>query len=86
MSWNKIGFLYLIKEVSSDPKMGHITTFGGNPLIAASALATLEEITSTSLIEETLEKEKLRAKSRDSVAIYWKSIRISNTDDYGLKC
>ena len=49
----------LMDSLSDNPKMGHITTFGGNPLIAASALATLEEITSTSLIEETLEKEKL---------------------------
>lgn len=50
---------HLMDSLSDNPKMGHITTFGGNPLIAASALATLEEITSTSLIEETLEKEKL---------------------------
>ena len=49
----------LMDSLSDNPKMGHITTFGGNPLIAASALATLEEITSTSLIKETLEKEKL---------------------------
>ena len=50
---------HMMDSLSDNPKMGHITTFGGNPLIAASALATLEEITSTSLIEETLEKEKL---------------------------
>ena len=49
----------LMDSLSDNPKMGHITTFGGNPLIAASALVTLEEITSTSLIKETLEKEKL---------------------------
>lgn len=49
----------LMDSLSDNPKMGHITTFGGNPLIAASALATLKEITSTPLIEETLEKEKL---------------------------
>jgi acetylornithine aminotransferase len=39
--------------------MGHITTFGGNPLIASAALATLEEITSSNLIEESLYKEEL---------------------------
>jgi len=50
---------HMMDSLSDNPKMGHITTFGGNPLIAASALATLEEITSTSLIKETLEKEKL---------------------------
>lgn len=42
-----------------NPKLGHITTFGGNPVIAAAALATLKEITNTNLIAETLEKEAL---------------------------
>lgn len=41
------------------PKLGHITTFGGNPVIAAAALATLKEITTTILIAGTLEKEIL---------------------------
>ena len=42
-----------------NPKMGHITTFGGNPLIAASALATLKEVVNSDLMQEALEKEKL---------------------------
>jgi len=42
-----------------NPKLGHITTFGGNPVIAAAALATLKEITSTIIIKEVLEKEAL---------------------------
>ncbi|RED47961.1 aspartate aminotransferase family protein [Seonamhaeicola aphaedonensis] len=41
------------------PKLGHITTFGGHPVIAASALATLKEITESELIPETLKKEQL---------------------------
>lgn len=41
------------------PKMSHITTFGGNPVIAAASLATLKELISTDLIKETLGKEKL---------------------------
>lgn len=41
------------------PKLGHITTFGGHPVIAAASLATLQELTQTSLIEDTLQKEKL---------------------------
>ena len=45
--------------LSNNPKMGHITTFGGHPVIAAACLATLKEITETSLIPQTLEKEKL---------------------------
>lgn len=42
-----------------NPKLGHVTTFGGNPVIAAAALATLQELTETDLIAQTLEKEKL---------------------------
>jgi acetylornithine/N-succinyldiaminopimelate aminotransferase len=45
--------------LSHNPKLGHITTFGGHPVIAAACLATLQEITQTNLIPETLEKEKL---------------------------
>jgi acetylornithine/succinyldiaminopimelate/putrescine aminotransferase len=45
--------------LSHDPKLGHITTFGGHPVIAAACLATLQEITETNLIAEALEKEKL---------------------------
>ena len=45
--------------LQDNPKMGHITTFGGNPLIAASALATLKEVINSNLMQETLEKEKL---------------------------
>ena len=42
-----------------NPALGHITTFGGHPLIAASALATCKEIVDSSLMEVVLEKEKL---------------------------
>ena len=45
--------------LSHDPKLGHITTFGGHPVIAAAALATLQEITESNLMEEALEKEQL---------------------------
>lgn len=45
--------------LSDNPKLGHITTFGGHPVIAAAALATLQEITQSTLMQETLEKEKL---------------------------
>lgn len=48
----------MMSSLSDHPKLGHITTFGGNPVIAAAALATLEEITSANLIPATLEKEK----------------------------
>lgn len=45
--------------LSDNPKLGHITTFGGHPVIAAAALATLQEITESDLIQQSLEKEKL---------------------------
>ena len=45
--------------LSNNPKLGHITTFGGHPVIAAACLATLQEITETTLMKEALEKEKL---------------------------
>ncbi|MGJ8549121.1 aspartate aminotransferase family protein [Winogradskyella wichelsiae] len=49
----------MMDSLSDNPKLGHITTFGGNPVIAAAALAALKEITSSNLIAETLEKEKI---------------------------
>jgi acetylornithine/succinyldiaminopimelate/putrescine aminotransferase len=45
--------------LSHDPKLGHITTFGGHPVIAAACLATLQELTETELMAQTLEKEHL---------------------------
>ncbi|WP_323788082.1 aspartate aminotransferase family protein [Psychroserpens sp.] len=41
------------------PKLGHITTFGGHPVIAAAALATVKEITESELMSQALEKEQL---------------------------
>ncbi|WP_411894626.1 aspartate aminotransferase family protein [Winogradskyella sp. A2] len=49
----------MMKHLSDNPKLGHITTFGGNPVIASAALATLKVISKNNLISETLEKEKL---------------------------
>ncbi len=45
--------------LKDNPKLGHITTFGGHPVIAAAALATVKEITESDLIQQTLVKEKL---------------------------
>ena len=53
----------LMDLLMDKPKLGHITTFGGNPLIASAALATLREITETNLMAESLEKEKLFRKN-----------------------
>ena len=49
----------IIDTLSNSPKMGHITTFGGNPVIAAASLATLKVLTESSLVSDTLDKEKV---------------------------
>ena len=49
----------LMKKLELNPKLGHITTFGGNPVIAASALATLKEIDDSEIINKIADKEKL---------------------------
>lgn len=49
----------MMAQLQHSPKLGHITTFGGNPVIAAASLATLRELTETYLISQTLEKENL---------------------------
>ncbi|WP_400080383.1 aspartate aminotransferase family protein [Winogradskyella sp. R77965] len=49
----------MMDVLSDNPKLGHITTFGGHPVIAAAALATLREITTSNLMTEALEKEQL---------------------------
>ncbi len=41
------------------PKLGHITTFGGHPVIAAAATAILQELHNSNLIKKTLHKELL---------------------------
>ncbi|MEZ4793257.1 MAG: aspartate aminotransferase family protein [Gelidibacter sp.] len=49
----------MMSTLKDHPKLGHITTFGGHPVIAAAALATLREVTEGKLIAQTLEKEHL---------------------------
>lgn len=49
----------VMQTLSDSPKMAHITTFGGNPVIAAASLATLQEILESDLQEQALKKEKL---------------------------
>ncbi|WP_410493951.1 aspartate aminotransferase family protein [Chryseobacterium sp. T16E-39] len=58
-----VGAFMSSKEImdclSHSPKLGHITTFGGNPLIAAASHATLKEILESGLMDEVDEKERL---------------------------
>ncbi len=49
----------MMEQLQDQPKLGHITTFGGNPVIASACLATLQEITESDLMSAVLEKEQL---------------------------
>ncbi|SDW89185.1 Acetylornithine/succinyldiaminopimelate/putrescine aminotransferase [Lutibacter oricola] len=49
----------LMSCLQTQPKLGHITTFGGHPVIAASALATIQEIYEQKLMEQIEAKEAL---------------------------
>jgi len=49
----------LMETFTHDPMLGHITTFGGNPVCCASALATLNVIVEEKLVEQVEEKGKL---------------------------
>jgi acetylornithine/succinyldiaminopimelate/putrescine aminotransferase len=48
-----------MKQLKESPSLGHITTFGGNPVIAAACRATLGTIINSNLMKETAEKEQL---------------------------
>lgn len=48
----------IMSSLSHDPVLGHITTFGGNAVCAAAALATLEVLVQNNLIAEVKEKEQ----------------------------
>lgn len=49
----------IMECLTINPKLGHITTFGGNPLISAAAEATLSTILESRLMEAIPEKEAL---------------------------
>ena len=48
----------LMDSLKNRPKLGHITTFGGHPVIAAAALATLEELYEKGLMDAVGAKEE----------------------------
>jgi 4-aminobutyrate aminotransferase-like enzyme len=43
--------------LKDNPKLGHISTFAGHPVIAAAALATVTEILEKNYLSESLRKE-----------------------------
>ena len=49
----------LMDVLHVNPILGHITTFGGNPVITAAALQTLEIVLNSKIMQNTLSKEKL---------------------------
>ena len=53
------GSKQLMDVLHINPILGHITTFGANPVITAAALQTLKIILNSKIMEETLLKEKL---------------------------
>ena len=50
---------HLMNLLSFEPKLGHITTFGGHPVNCAASLATLEHLLSSDIMKEVFEKEQL---------------------------
>ena len=48
-----------MSTLKQNPKLGHITTFGGHPVIASAGLATLNEVVTSNLMKESMRKEAL---------------------------
>jgi acetylornithine/succinyldiaminopimelate/putrescine aminotransferase len=55
--------------LKDNPKLGHISTFAGHPVIAAAANATVKEILEKNLLSESLRKEKIIRKHLQHPAI-----------------
>jgi len=49
----------VMRHLTFDPMLGHITTFGGNPVACAAGLATLKTITETEILSEVEQKGAL---------------------------
>lgn len=49
----------VMDSLHKKPIMGHISTFGGNPVISACAYSTLKKITSSKIMQNCIKKEKL---------------------------
>ncbi len=49
----------IMQTLSYDPPLGHISTFGGHPVSCAAALATLQFLTQSDLVQKAQEKEAL---------------------------
>jgi len=49
----------LMNLLTFEPKLGHITTFGGHPINCVASLATLQYLLSTDIMQEVEKKEQL---------------------------
>jgi acetylornithine aminotransferase len=49
----------LMNLLTFEPKLGHITTFGGHPINCAASLATLEHLLAADVMQKVDEKEQL---------------------------
>lgn len=49
----------IMHSIADKPALGHITTFGGHPVCAASALGTLETLLESEIVAQVNSKEKL---------------------------
>jgi acetylornithine/succinyldiaminopimelate/putrescine aminotransferase len=49
----------LMSLLTFEPKLGHITTFGGHPVNCAASLATLQHLLTSDIMKEVDEKEQL---------------------------
>jgi len=59
----------IMDKLSFDPALGHITTFGGNPVSCAAAYATLNVIIKNELYKKAESKERLFRKNLNHPAI-----------------
>ena len=58
-----------MRLLQDNPKLGHISTFAGHPVISAAAAATVKEILNKNLLSESLRKEILIRKHLQHPAI-----------------
>ena len=49
----------MMKKFEYKPSLGHISTFGGNPVIASAGLSVLETLENEKILEKIKEKEEL---------------------------
>ncbi|MCU0422104.1 MAG: aspartate aminotransferase family protein [Bacteroidia bacterium] len=67
----------LMSTLAYDPILGHITTFGGNPVVCAAALAGFNELRNGSIIEQVVAKE-------NQIRNYFKQAGLSELSGKGL--